>query len=241
MGFSKHRDPVSFASAIFSSSEVTRRISRPALRRRTSSVPVDADQRRLCQRAAVDVEADGGGRPRRSRDGQLVDVERVDRDVIVVRLARRRTRSAVAHPVEVVADLERSGRQPGSASGILWQAVRIGSQVGDPPAPEAAAGRRIRIENADREWSRSQRHAWFRSSRRSRREATIAARSTNEFRRRGRRRKHGQRFQAHPWVIRPSGIILPPMTHMIRDKQKLLARAPLLVNLVKTDLTKRSP
>ena len=52
---------------------------------------------------------------------------------------------------EIVARLYRPLGQPRSAAGAFWQAGRVCRQVGDPPVPEAAAGRRVGVVNADRE------------------------------------------------------------------------------------------
>src|SRR5208337_620575 len=106
----------------------TKRISILPFAGRTPSVPVEADQRRLRQSVSVDVEADGGRRGV-GVDVELVDVEGVDGDVVVVRLARRRAGAAVARLAVVVANLDRSLRQPRSAPRALRQPGCAGRQV----------------------------------------------------------------------------------------------------------------
>ncbi len=78
------------------------------------------------------VEAEDGRRGVGAGVGELVDVERIDGDLIVVRLSRRRAGAAVADLAVVVARLKRARRQASSEAGLLGQSGRIRRKIGDP-------------------------------------------------------------------------------------------------------------
>src|SRR5262249_51763724 len=118
--------------------------------------------RELCltQRVRTRVEADqGGARPLRHLE--LRHLERVEREIVVMRLTWRGARSPVANVAVVVAALYRAcGHQAflrisgtgGKRGGIGWDVV-------DGPVPPAAAGRRVRIVQQQREALRTRRGA----------------------------------------------------------------------------------
>src|SRR5271154_4436267 len=92
------------------------------------SPTVEAGQRRLRQRVRVCIEAYNRGRSVLV-DVELVDVQRVDRDDVVVRLARRRAGAAIARGAVVVPSLHRAGRHSGPASRAFWQGGGVGGKI----------------------------------------------------------------------------------------------------------------
>src|SRR6516164_9780431 len=81
----------------------------------------------------------------------LVGVERIDGDLVAVRLARRWAGAAVGGGAEVVAPLRRARGQSSPSSSPFGQRRDVGRNIDDPPVPEAAAGGRVGIVHADGE------------------------------------------------------------------------------------------
>ena len=108
---------------------------------------VERRQGRLRERMKMQVEADH--RRRRVLVGvELVDVDRIDReDVVVGLVALGRTRAAVAGNSGIRPALDRALRRGVALriAGALGERSRIGGDVEDDPVPESAAGRRIGI------------------------------------------------------------------------------------------------
>src|ERR1700723_2779432 len=118
-----------------------------------SSAAVEAGQRRLRQGVKVQIEADQRSRSRIAGGiRQLVDVNRKNRDLIMMRLvACRRTRPTISTAAEIGAALDRPLRHQllRHIASPLGQGRRGGWNVEHNPVPPAAAGRRIRIIDTD--------------------------------------------------------------------------------------------
>src|SRR5580658_10710366 len=95
----------STTSGMTSHGQMAGRRSPRILRR---SAAIDSHELRLAERLCVHAEADVG-RGRIRRHVQARDFERVEPEVVVMRLARRRTRAAVAGCAEISAGLYRAG------------------------------------------------------------------------------------------------------------------------------------
>src|SRR6185437_7259128 len=82
----------------------------------------------------------------------VIDLQRMDREDVAMRLARRRSRSAIACLAKIRACLHRSTRKtPLPAAAAARQLLHRGRNIGHDPMPPARAGRRIRIVQAHHE------------------------------------------------------------------------------------------
>src|SRR5215471_21762751 len=127
---------------------------------RRSLTAIHPRELRLTERMRTRVEADqGGAGPLRHLE--LRHLERVEREVVVMRLTWRGAGSPVANVAVVVAALHcpRGHQAFLRISGTCRKRGSSGWDVVDDPVPPAAAGRRVRIVQQQREALRTRRGA----------------------------------------------------------------------------------
>src|SRR5262252_7685442 len=154
------------ASCLLMVSLLRRTIARPGAGGKLGTPPTQgflllspelAGEPRLADRAAVDHVA--GERGARAAHVEPIDLERVQGEVVAMRLvADRGAGAAPARAAEIGVDLRAAERQPGAvgAPGVLLELASVGRDVDDQPVPPArAAGRGVGIVDQQREALRS--------------------------------------------------------------------------------------